>query len=342
MAAIVNLSPFPERAFFAVDCAGQDVLVICVAGRFKLPPARGSMQAEPVQAAEQEPPLLTDVYWEEPGASSLRYEGQSAFCRPGTDIYVNGSAWAPAGQRVREQIVRVRVGPCTKSVLVLGDRQWLRGLGQPRISQPQPFESMPLRYERSFGGAASEQRWEPRNPVGCGLYRSAAEAQGRPLPNVEDPEQRIGSWSDRVTPTGLGPLSRSWQPRLAYAGSYDDAWQQHRAPLWPDDFDLRFFQAAPEGLTAVPWLTGGEPALLEGLHPEGTLAFPLPRRRLVSVSHLGSRRERQMLILDAVQIEPDEGRLTLIWRCQVVLRRDLFAHRYSLLRELEPWEEVPA
>lgn len=254
MGKIVNLSSFKEQALFAVDCTGQDLLVVCVAGRFKLPPAGHGGQHELALADEQATAPMTDVYWGEPGASSLRYEGQSAFYRPGTDIYVSGHAHSPAGCRAQQLCVRVQVGSIKKTLAVFGDRVWYRSWTAVRSSAPQPFERMPLRYERSFGGApgSGKHQWEPRNPVGCGLYDSAAAACDRPLPNLEDPAQLITDWSDRVAPAGVGPICRAWGPRLKLAGSYDTEWVQSRAPLWPRDLNLGFFHAAAPGLTAVP------------------------------------------------------------------------------------------
>lgn len=40
-------------------------------------------------------------------------------------------------------------------------------------------------------------------------------------------------------------MGRSWQPRLRYAGTYDQHWMDERLPFLPEDFDLRYFQSAP-------------------------------------------------------------------------------------------------
>jgi hypothetical protein len=343
MPNLENLTRFKAVDLPSMNKEGEELLVICVAGRFDLPPAGPPLQEPPKPSEEQRLPMMEDVYWGEPGASSLRYEGQTAYTRPGTDIYVSGSAWAPGGKPVPELLTAVKVGPCQKGVRVFGTRVWYRGALGLKASAPRPFESIPLRYERSFGGVAAATgkeppAYEPRNPVGMGLYSSAKEAVEQPLPNLEDPLQLITSPTDRVSPAGFGPIARSWQPRLKLAGTYAEAWVEQRAPLWPRDFNPLFFQAASPGLVAAPWLKGGEPVVLSGFSPDGQIAFPLPRYRLLLKSVFRHRVDRRELVLDAVLLEPDARALTLVWRAAVPAHRELAQHEYSVVRELEPWE----
>lgn len=344
MPNLENLSPFPAVDLPSMNKEGEELLVICVAGRFDLPPAgRASF---PKRSEEQRPPIMEDVYWGKPGTSSLRYEGQTAYHRLGTDIYVSGHAWAPRGRSVTEMLAAVRVGTCQKGIHVFGTRVWCRGVLGLKPSAPLPFERMPLRYERSFGGAASAPgkgtpAYEPSNPVGVGLYGSAKEAVEQPLPNLEEPTHLMSSPMERVPPVGFGPIARAWKPRLGFAGTYDEEWVARRAPLWPLDFDVRFFNAAAPGLIAWPGLKGGESVVLAGLSPDGQMAFPLPHHRLMVKTVFRQRVDRRELVLDAVHLEPDEGALTLIWRAAIPMDRELSQHEYSVVREMESWEELP-
>lgn len=347
MPNLENLTRFSAVDLPSMNKEGEELLVIVVAGRFELPPAGRPSNEPPKPSEEQRPPVMEDVYWGEPGASSLRYEGQTAYTRPGTDIYVSGTAWALGGKPVTEMLAAVKVGPCQKAVRVFGTRVWYRGALGLKASAPRPFESMPLRYERSFGGVAQSTgkgppAYEPRNPVGMGLYGSAKEAVEQPLPNLEDPLLLMSSPTDRVPPAGFGPIARSWQPRLALAGTYDETWVKQRSPLWPGDFDPRFFHAAAPGLVASPELKGGESVVLAGLARDGQIAFPLPQHRLVVKSVFRHRVDRRSLALDAIRIEPDERALTLIWRAAIPASRELALHEYSIVRQLEPWEPLPA
>lgn len=243
-------------------------------------------------------------------------------------------------------LASVRVGPCQKGIHVFGTRVWYRGVIGLKSSTPLPFESMPLRYERSFGGMDKDSvgdapSYEPRNPVGMGLYGSEKGAIEQPLPNLEDPFHLMSRPTERVAPAGFGPIARSWQPRLGLAGTYDEAWVERTAPLWPRDFDLRFFNAAAPGLIVSSGLRGGEMAVLSGLSPDGQISFPLPRHRLMVKTVFRHRVDRRELMMDAVHIEPDDGGVTLIWRAAIPAHRELSLHEYCLVRELESWEASP-
>ena len=84
------------------------------------------------------------------------------------------------------------------------------------------------------------------------------------------PRQPQENWGDRCSPVGFGALSRSWQPRAGYAGTYDAMWQAEQFPLLPHDFDDRYYQCAPQDQW-LPRLEAGEPVLLRNLSPEGEL-----------------------------------------------------------------------
>jgi hypothetical protein len=341
-----NLTPFAVVDFPSLTKLGREVLVVCVTGRFRMPAAGRATSAPLPLTEEQLPPPLMDAYWGEPGRSSLRHEAQNAYTRPGTDIYITGRAWAPAGQRVRQLLTAARVGPCKKGAQVFGDRVWTRGMLGLRPSVPLPFESMPLVYERSFGGKSPAKEgeqplYEPRNPVGCGLYRSAAAALDGPVPNLENPLDLIEGPTDRADPAGYGPIARGWQPRLSLAGTYGQEWVERRAPLWPLDFDERFFHAAAPGLSTSRPLEGGEEVVLSGFSADGTYACSLPRRRLVAKVHFYDRSERRALTLDAVHLDTEDQVLTLIWRAAFPADRELASHEWTVVREVEPWEQLP-
>jgi hypothetical protein len=131
---------------------------------------------------------------------------------------------------------------------------------------------------------------------------------------LEDPATPITAWNQTPQPTCFAPICAHWEPRLGYAGTYDEEWQKHRAPYLPKDFDPRFLQQAPPGLIAPGYLTGGEPVELRGVTPSGVLRFRLPQVVLkVSYWLDGSPQERPVH-LDTVMMEPEMSRFTLTWR----------------------------
>jgi hypothetical protein len=344
MADFENAAPFGARTLPSCDRDGRDLLLVIVAARFTVPPPRSS--GTHVHTLEtQSPPPLGDEYVGAPGRSSLRNEGQMAYTRPATDVSILGHACAPEGKLVRRMSVNVEVGPCSATLDVSGDRVWQRGAVGARPSPAEPFERIALVWERAYGGVAANSTekkpvYEPRNPVGCGLETDADNAIDKPVPNIEDPGQPIRGLTDRPRPVGLAPIARQWQPRVRYAGTYDEAWRRRRAPLWPEDFDERFFCSAPSQLQARPHLHGGERVSLDGLHPAGAIRFHLPVVRLVVRSRFVDRTVRTKPVLDGVVIDTDSLELTMYFRASVPAPLSLLRHRETLLRLLEPWERV--
>jgi hypothetical protein len=155
--------------------------------------------------------------------------------------------------------------------------------------------------------------------VGTGFAADGGERtlDGLPLPNIEDPATPISSPKDRPIPAGFAPISAHWEPRRSYAGTYDEAWQSSRAPYLPSDFDTRFFQLAPPDLVAPGYPQPGEWIQVHGATPAGKLAFQLPPARVEVTYVLGSDLPRRPANLDTVMIQPDEGRLILVWRAEL-------------------------
>lgn len=343
MGPVENLSRYGFGFLPNVDRHGDEILVVAIAARYALPQAGRIHHGELELHQDQLAPNFGDIHWGDPATTSLRYEGLSAYTRPATDVYVNGSAWARAGRPVDQMDVEVRVGPCQACARVIGDRVWVNTLGSLRASPPVAFERMPLRWERAFGGGsvdAGARGFEARNPLGVGLYRSIEQATDAPLPNLENPRGLVSEPWSRPDPVGFGAVARHWRPRVDFVGTYDERWTRTRAPLWPEDFDERFFIAAAPGLSATPHLRGGESVMLAGLHPDGGFGFRLPSLRLACKSVFFGRVDRHAMQLDAVWIEPDDMSLTLALRCTVAFGRGS-DHRYTVIRELEPWEAGP-
>ncbi|MGD9507414.1 MAG: DUF2169 domain-containing protein [Geminicoccaceae bacterium] len=340
-----NVTPFGAAAAFAYGLDDVAMVVLCVAGRFRLPRA-GTAEDGPLELADEQPaPPMADSHLANPAESSLHVPGQCVPDRPGAEVYLHGSAWARAGKPVTELRTRLRVGTCRKEVHLLGDRWWVHTATGIGATKPEPFVRLPLVYERSYGGTGRDADGrivvqEARNPIGRGCYATAEDAAHKALPNLELPGERIGAWNDRATPWGYGAVPGSWQPRLAWAGTYDEAWAEQRAPLWPRDADNRYFCAAAPGLAASDPFRGGEPVLLDGFSPDGVISFRLPEMRLVAKSYYALSEARGEMALEGVLLEPDHGAVTLFWRRAIPMGPPANLHLASVLRLLEPWEEL--
>ena len=276
-------------------------------------------------AESQSPIVMADEYWGKPGQSSLKYASELHLIKPSTDIVMIGKALSPDKHPVSQIDVMLAVADRKKVVRVFGDRQWTHGLWGLGITPPVPFESMPLIYERAFGGVHEinpekhESLFEARNPVGRGFKgkRSKKELIRTMLPNLEDPAQLIKKINDLPTPACFGYVESSWEPRKSFAGTYDDAWQQKRAPYLPEDFDPRFFNAAHPDLVCSGYLKGGEPVMITGMSHNGPLKFKLPVCELEAAVRIAGKTEYPALNLETILIEPNESHFSMLWRAAV-------------------------
>ncbi len=283
-----------------------------------------------VLAEQQQPVAVADEHYGDPATSSIRYECDFSLHKPFADVVVNGEAHAPSGRLASEVLVGLAVSNVRKLIRVVGDRVWKETLiGRYRPSDPQPFERMPLVYERSFGGAdthdpdPSRHAHERRNLVGVSFFaRERGEVVGTPLPNLEHPDDPITVCTARPQPVGFGFLSRNWLPRVAHAGTYDQKWRERRFPLLPEDFDDAYFQGAPAD-QRCPHLRGGEGVVLTNMTSEGRLEFAVPRVPLSMYLVFRSGHESLEPKLDTLILEPSVRRCILVWRAAARLTRKL-------------------
>jgi hypothetical protein len=342
MLEIVNRTRYTAAAIPYTNAAGIDHVAVIVKGTFTLVgcAGRGSREGqEPPLADEMAPVEMADIRTGEDPQASLRYEADTGWPKVATDVVLVGAAVAPRRERAVD--VTLRIGPLTKTVRVFGDRCWARGAVGWRISDPVPFERMALVWERAFGGedkTHKDQRrhgFEARNPVGTGLalWENPQRLAGLRLPNLERPAALIKAWTDRPEPVAFAPIHRHWLPRRSFAGTYDDAWTEDRAPLLPVDFDDRFFSAVSPDLVASPYLQGGEPVQVSGVHEAGLFAFLLPRRKVVIAALIKGQRIEVAPRIDTVWIGTEEQRLIIIWRAGFPCPRSLLKVEALFIRE---------
>jgi hypothetical protein len=308
---LLNRTPFQAAMFVDMSREGVETLAVLVKATYQF--GDGD---EPQLADVQRKPMFSDAFAGEPGCSSLLYESDANWGRSATDIAFIGHACAP-GRPVRELDIGLQVGDLVKTARVFGDRQWTTRMGFACMSDPEPFERVPVLYERAFGGidTTSQGAGESRNPVGTGFRssHSAMPVDGVRLPNIEDPSKLIGSVDDKPAPVGFSFVSKAWTPRVGYAGTYDERWQSSRMPLLPEDFDPRFYQAASNGLCAPGFLQGGEEVHLLNLGAGGRRSFALPSLRIEAATALDAQVMPIALNLDMVLIDAAHSMLVLAW-----------------------------
>jgi hypothetical protein len=314
MLQLRNETGFAGTVFASPNPDGIDTLYAVIKGTFDIAGAC-------VPAEKQLPIVMADQHYGDPAVTSIRLPSDISLIKPRSDVLLLGQAYAPGGQAGYYTDVSLAVGPLLKVVRVFGDRVWQSaGPGTYVPSSPQPFVSLPLVWERAFGGLDQGKRGitgEARNPVGLGFCSqdSSRPIEGRRLPNLEDPAEPVSSWKQTPGPACFAPVSAHWQPRCSHAGTYDEAWQTGRAPYLPSDFDPRFFQLAPPGLVhPAGYLQGGELVDVRGATPNGWLRFQLPSVRVQITYVVGGSKEPRPTTLDTVIVEPDANRVVLIWR----------------------------
>jgi len=333
----VNASALEAGWTMGFDREGRELLVIAIKETFAINGADSPL----VLAKEQVPLTEGDVYTGEPGFSATLYETDYAHRKPKCDVLLNCSAYAPRGEPAKRVPVSLRIGPISKSFDVVGNRVWQKSVVGPYVSQPEPFTVMPITYDVAWGGVDKAKddpltyRWYPTNHAGRGYheYTDGKFIDGAPLPNTEEIRKPTTDPRGRYRPMAYGAIGRSWEQRARFAGTYDQHWLEHRAPFWPDDFDYRFFNAAPED-QQIATVRVGEEVVLTNLTPEGFARFQIPEYRVPVVIVPTSEREREIHpVVDTLLIEPDHHRIMLTLRCAVPMKKSVFDIRRTVVGE---------
>lgn len=309
MPQLNNISPFAAGTALFPNEDAVDTLYVVVKATFNIGKAL-------TLADEQPKPMVADVYWTEPGKSSVKYGSDTHTGKPATDIIMLGHACAPGQQEVTALDVDLSVGKVRKTIRVFGDRQWQAG----RITAPTPFKTMAMVYEKAYGGIhivnGQMTSAEMRNPVGRGFAgtRKPEEMNGVPLPNLEDPNDLIRDVKDQPAPACFGFCAPNWQPRALWAGTYDDDWKKTRAPYLPKDFDKRSLNMAHADLVYPGFLEGDEPVHITGMHPGGAIQFDVPRTNLVTHITIAGKEENPEFNLETLILEPNPMTFSMVWR----------------------------
>jgi hypothetical protein len=183
----------------------------------------------------------------------------------------------------------------------------------------------------------------PRNPCGKGYVIDASREalESLELPRLEDPLDRLtperlplgrpGAWPRMPLPAAFDWVQLGWFPRVAYLGvlpMFDpiegpvaevtrgfapaDVLQDR---MIQDKFDLRMASGASLGLQ-LPDLRGNEECLLQNIHPRQSsfvLRLPGDRPRISVDGRKGTLKSTDP-VLHTVLIEPDEERVSVVWR----------------------------
>lgn len=237
---------------------------------------------------------------------TVLYPSDFAVVKPRAEVLLRGQAF-PNDKGGETGAVRFAFGdPAAEGfdhqLAAVGQRHYT-AMG---FSQPKSFESIPLVYERTYGGPSHEP-----NPVGLGLA-------GELLPQLESPNHLLLSRRRGGKAVCFAGSSPQWPSRRAMLGTFDEAWKKDHFPYFPSDFDATYFlHAAPE--QQLDKISGTENFILAGLRPDGeTIVGQLPglspRCFLQHTQRAGSTFSELGLRLDTVVFDSDEMKVNLIWR----------------------------
>ncbi len=144
--ATTNENCFPAPlAMLALDPTRQQIVSVLVKRTYDL-----GTNGQCCLAEEQLP--LDTRHLRKPGGPAWAAEPDVVPYKVATDFLVFGKAYAPGGH-CTQMDVSVQMEKRGKTIRVFGDRKCShRGNGSPSFSKPEPFESMPLDYNKAYGG----------------------------------------------------------------------------------------------------------------------------------------------------------------------------------------------
>ncbi len=291
----MKLSLFP-RPF---EEGGRRYLAVGILGMFPF--------ADP-QALHSEA-FLWKTFAKEGGADALLDVGNP---KPHGEVIVSGAAFAPQGTSVKAMEVEFSVGPVRRRLAVFGDRYFERTTLGWRITEPKPFETMPLDWARAYGGKGFDD-----NPAGKGFPTDAMK-EGKapwPLPNIENSANLLADTEQRPAPVCPGMVGVAMPFRTKKAGTYDDNWLANVFPALPADADLTIHQAAQPEQWAPGFFEGGESFSFRGMSPDkplvqGKLPRLVPRLYLKDAHGVRSVETR----LETVWLLPGVGKGIVLYR----------------------------
>lgn len=321
-----NRTPFVHALVGGRDLSGNDFLAVMLRGSFDIT-ARGELRP-----AEQQDPVVTrDVHHDQRGRrneASLRFDNELVPFKPRADIHVHAIAHAPERWPQPSWLVRATVGRLKHALRVTGPRYWHGGV----LGDPEPCHSLPICYEHAYGGiwhGAGTSSAADDNPIGVGYLPPGVRPPSTrwPAPRIEAADDPIAAIDRRHRPQGFGPIARTWQPRRALAGTYDERWRRERWPdQLPEDFSFAHYQSAHPDMRYDGYLAGDEPVTLEGMDPGGPIRFALPGHGAIAVLRRhGGAIEARRAHLDTLIIDVPQRKATLIWRAAIPRHQSLRA-----------------
>lgn len=258
--------------------------------------------------------LATDAPWpihlEPLGTPYGTFPGEVANRKPKTDLLVLGKAKAPNGEAVRQMTVSVSLGAFRHSLAVFGDRAWERNGAGLKPTEPRPFREMPITWANAYGGKVVSPVFDvpsTDNPAGKGFFLEERDAEGVPLPNVEDPNALIRSPKDVPRPVGWAPYPLAGGVRMEKLRGPDGSPRPYEeVERWVMGW------AHPDLIVETPAV--GTRIEVQGLTSDGTVSAEVPSCPARATLVLDEAESRLAPRLDTLIVQAEERRLVVRWR----------------------------
>ncbi|SFV51298.1 putative exported protein [hydrothermal vent metagenome] len=265
----------------------------------------------------------TDIFYEENMSASVLFESDYIAYKPHADLVVNGFAHSDEPKRYWDCGIKA-IRPLSddnhevlveQNLTVTGERYWRDGFRGWRVSRPQKTTKVALRYENAYGGVVLDPNKEGeylkyyhQNPIGKGIFHKSLIKQNIAIeaPQIEAKGQFIEQKERDYTPQGLGFIHRSWQPRLALAGTFDNDWLENKHPVMPDDFQESHNNGANPNLQLKDrgYFEVGDIIILENLlKGKSVQAFILPDFHFKAEVHIANEKLASYLDIDTVVVD---------------------------------------
>lgn len=322
---VLNETPFPCVAWESFDCEKDEYLTTLLRVKYVFHQTKSRGKWELRLTPEQGELFMEDKYYNDDLNSSIQYESDFVTYKPNTDVILNAVAktniakqqWScgvnifdPQQSLLKTSQLEVQA-PCqTFKKRLVG---WVDG-------EREKAREVAIRYENAYGGTIENPDPETReespflaqhehNFVGTGITHKEMEGKIYAVPQI--------TWRDKepqrsTTPAGFGCINRGWQPRIGYAGTYDEKWLKEQHPYPPHNFNYYHHQAANPELICDGYLNVGSYFELENLiSPDSRDQFKLPE--LYCFSDIEDKRgdlQRLLMNIDTVLIDIDAEDVT--------------------------------
>jgi hypothetical protein len=277
------------------------------------------------QPAEAQDWIVSGPPWDTPYG---QMPGDELFYRGGVDIFILGSARPPQGLSTGVLDVQAELGAWRYGVRVFGDRIWQRRGSHLAATPPRPITAIPLTLAHAFGGTG---KWDgldvpfAPNPAGKGFYVEEEDAEGQPLPNIEDPANLIQKWDDRPLPVGMGACPQGFSGRMTEL--IDPETSQFK-------FSAKLFNAAFPAMVA-PAAAPGDILTVRGISSSPEIKLPLPLQRFEVRLTFGDEIAERNLAIDQVGLEFDKQRIFVSYRYPFTYVLNARQQRRCVLRQKE-------